>query len=98
VKEMKLQEVKKVLFSGKGKIIISIHTMQRLEQRGYTKADIVTAILNGEIVERQSISKVAVLGRDTDDNPVVVCHQLIVVDLNIVFNKTKEEENYEFLI
>ncbi|MGN8842541.1 DUF4258 domain-containing protein [Niallia sp. HCP3S3_B10] len=69
---MKLQEVKKVLFSRKGRIIISIHTMQRLEQRGYTKGDIVTAILNGEIVERQSISKVAVLGRDTDDNPVVV--------------------------
>lgn len=79
---MKLKEVKKVLMTGKGKIIIGDHTKGRLLKRGYTKGDIVAAIFNGDIVERQGMNKIAISGRDTDDNPVIV---VIAKELNDTF-------------
>jgi hypothetical protein len=69
---MNLKEIKKVLMTRKGKIVISIHTKKRLIKRGYSKGDIVSAIFNGEIIERQGAKKVAIAGRDKDENPVVV--------------------------
>ncbi|KZE68014.1 hypothetical protein AWM68_17740 [Fictibacillus phosphorivorans] len=69
---MNMKEIKKVLMTGKGKIIIGTHTKQRLIKRGYSKGDIVAAIFNGEIVERQGAYKVAIAGRDKDSNPIVV--------------------------
>lgn len=72
VSQMKLKELKKVLMTGKGTIIVGAHTKIRLSQRGYTKGDIVSAIFTGEIVERQGVNKVAIAGKDKDDNPIVI--------------------------
>lgn len=69
---MNLKEIKKVLMTGNGKIIMGNHTKKRLENRGYTKGDIVSAIFSGKIVERQGPKKVAIAGRDKDNNPIVV--------------------------
>ncbi|QCJ45489.1 DUF4258 domain-containing protein (plasmid) [Bacillus sp. S3] len=69
---MQLKDIKKVLMTGQGKIIIGDHTKKRLAERGYFKGDIVAAIFNGEIIERQGAKKVAIAGRDIDDNPIVV--------------------------
>lgn len=69
---MQLKDIKKVLMTGQGKIIIGPHTQKRLAQRGYFKGDIVAAIFNGEIIERQGAKKVAIAGRDKDDNPIVL--------------------------
>ncbi|MEH6988413.1 DUF4258 domain-containing protein [Cytobacillus firmus] len=69
---MNLKEIKKVLMTGNGKILIGTHTKKRLKKRGYSKGDIVSAIFNGEIVERQGASKVVIAGKDMDDNPIVV--------------------------
>lgn len=69
---MNLKEIKKVLMGGKGKILVSSHTRTRLNQRGYTKGDIVACIFNGNIAEYQGASKVAITGHDKDGNPVVV--------------------------
>lgn len=69
---MQLKEIKKILMTGKGKILIGSHTKGRLLKRGYSKGDIVSAIFNGEIIERQGANKVAIAGRDKDDNPIVV--------------------------
>lgn len=72
VEKMNLKEIKKVLMTGNGKIFIGTHTKKRLKKRGYSKGDIVSALFNGEIVERQGASKVVIAGRDMDDNPIVV--------------------------
>lgn len=69
---MNLKEIKKVLMTGKGKIIIGVHTQGRLAKRGYSKGDIVAAIFNSQIIERQGTQKIAIAGRDMDDNPIVV--------------------------
>lgn len=69
---MQLKDIKKVLMTGQGKIIIGSHTKKRLDDRGYVKGDIVAAIFNGEIIERQGAKKVAIAGRDIDENPIVV--------------------------
>ncbi|MDE3841019.1 hypothetical protein C0966_17280 (plasmid) [Bacillus methanolicus] len=69
---MNLKEIKKILMTGKGKIIIGSHTKKRLMKRGYSKGDIVAAIFDGEIIERQGVNKVAISGRDKDENPIVV--------------------------
>jgi hypothetical protein len=70
--EMNLKELKKILMTGKGMIIMGSHTKQRLNERGYSKGDIVSAIFTGEIVERQGANKVAIAGRDKDNNPIVI--------------------------
>jgi hypothetical protein len=69
---MNLKEIKKVLMTQRGKISMGPHTKEKLEKRGYSKGDIVSAIFSGEIVERQSKNKVAIAGRDKDENPIVV--------------------------
>jgi hypothetical protein len=69
---MNLKEIKKVLMTGKGKIVVGPHTKKRLIKRGYSKGDIVAALFNGNIVERQSVNKIAVAGRDKDQNPIIV--------------------------
>lgn len=69
---MNMKEIKKVLFSGKGSIKISYHTKSRLKKRGYSKGDLVAALLNGRIIERQGIHKVLVAGRDKDNNPIII--------------------------
>ncbi|MEI2356275.1 DUF4258 domain-containing protein [Mesobacillus zeae] len=69
---MKLKDLKKVLMTGKGQIVIGNHTKNRLIKRGYSKGDVVSAIFTGEIVERQGSNKVAIAGRDKDGNPIVV--------------------------
>lgn len=69
---MNLKEIKKVLMSGNGKIIVGTHTRKRLNKRGYSKGDIVSCIFNGAIVEHQGASKVAIAGYDKDQNPIVV--------------------------
>lgn len=72
VELMYLKEIKKVLMTGRGKIILGFHSKKRLKNRGYSKGDVVSAIFNGEIVERQGADKVAIAGQDKDDNPIIV--------------------------
>jgi hypothetical protein len=71
----KLKEIKKILMSGAGIIRISSHTKRRMDQRGYSKADLVAAIMNGQIVEvqyeRQTFNYI-IQGKDQDHNPIVV--------------------------
>lgn len=69
---MNLKEIKKVLMSGNGKIIVSKHTGKRLSERGYSKGDIVSCLFNGTVAEQQGATKVAVAGHDKDGNPIIV--------------------------
>lgn len=68
---MNLKEVKRVLMTGKGRIVIDSHTRKRLHQRGYSKGDIVSAIFTGTLVEQQGANKILISGIDMDDNPIV---------------------------
>jgi len=79
---MNLKEIKKVLMSGTGKIIVGTHTRKRLNKRGYTKGDIVSCIFSGAIAEHQGASKVAIAGHDKDGNPIIV---VIAKEANSVF-------------
>lgn len=72
VKVMNLREIKKVLMTGKGVIKIGNHTKQLLVKRGYSKGDIVSGIFTGSINEIQSYNKISILGKDKDNNPIVV--------------------------
>lgn len=70
---MRVKDIKKALF--KGKIRLSAHTMERMEKRGYTKSDLISCIMGGEITEVQlhdNALKVLIEGVDTDNLPIVV--------------------------
>ena len=67
VKVMKLKEIKKVLMTGKGVIKIGNHV-----KRGYSKGDIISGIFTGSIYEIQSYNKISILGKDRDNNSIVV--------------------------
>lgn len=82
MQQKRLREMKKILMSESGRIPISKHNSQRLQQRGYTKGDVVRGIMSGKIIEIQT--KVdpktnrpsfvyVVLGRDVSENPIVIC-------------------------
>lgn len=79
-----LKDIKKVLMTGNGEISISTHSMERLDKRGYNKGDVVSALLNGKIIEVQRKlspngklqvfeTVYVVEGIDLDNNPIVVC-------------------------
>lgn len=68
-----IKEIKKALMI-KG-IRISKHTQERLDKRGYTKRDLISCIMSGEIIEHQAIQgkpSVLIQGVDTDGLPIVV--------------------------
>lgn len=70
---MSMKEFKKALI--RGKIRLSSHTFDRMEKRGYTKGDIVSCIMSGELTaERVIKGRIAfeVQGYDKDKLPVVV--------------------------
>ncbi|WP_240468616.1 DUF4258 domain-containing protein [Gracilibacillus sp. YIM 98692] len=91
--KMKLKEMKKTLMMGIGYIRLSdhvkpiviktkkAHKQGRLKKRGYTKSDIISAIMTGEIVEIQQgfhpqlkrPNEIYVIeGKDTHHNPIVI--------------------------
>lgn len=84
MKEMKLRKMKvfkKILLSGDGYIRISEHADLRMKKRGYSRADIVSCIMNGIINDVQLHSNTqqdkpsfayVITGRDRSNNPVVV--------------------------
>ncbi len=73
--------------AGVGYIRMGRHTKDRMYKRGYTKGDMVSAILKGNIVEIQfenNSFKYVIEGRDKSNNPIVVV--------------LLEEGRYEFLV
>lgn len=77
---MKLLGIRKVLMRG-GVIRLGNHAQQRMKKRGYSKGDIVQAILNGQLTEIQYgyvheynkiTFKYVIEGLDMSDNPIVV--------------------------
>ncbi|WP_374717717.1 DUF4258 domain-containing protein [Neobacillus sp.] len=69
---MNLKDIKKCLMTRKRKIVLGKHAKEQLLKRGYTKADICSALLGGTIIEQQGANKVAIAGKDTDNNPVII--------------------------
>lgn len=70
---MELKLIKKALMQGR--IRISAHTFTQMEKRGYTKSDIITCLMQGELTETQFFKGrfgYVVEGNDTDGVPVVV--------------------------
>ncbi|MFC0273749.1 DUF4258 domain-containing protein [Metabacillus herbersteinensis] len=77
----KLKEIKKVLMSLEGYIRMGAHVKQRMYKRGYTKGDIVSAIMGGEITDIQygfnhdigsNAFNYVIVGKDSSLNPIVV--------------------------
>jgi hypothetical protein len=77
----KMKNIKKILMGGQGYIRVGKHSFSRMNKRGYTKGDLVSCIMNGEIHEVQrgfnhSLGKMAltyiITGKDTSQNPAVV--------------------------
>lgn len=57
------------------KIKLSKHTMQRMNERGYVKGDLVSCIMTGNLLEVQwekRKPKYIITGRDLDNNPIVI--------------------------
>ena len=70
---MRTKDIKKALL--KGKIRLSTHTIERMEKRGYTKSDLISCIMGGEVTEVQfhnNALRVLIEGVDTDNLPIVV--------------------------
>ncbi|WP_269919606.1 DUF4258 domain-containing protein [Caldifermentibacillus hisashii] len=81
---MNMKEIRKSLMTGKGSFIKSNHTRKRMEKRGYSNADIVAAIFNGTIVERQGNTKVVIAGKDKDENPIVIILAQMAIDYFVI--------------
>lgn len=80
MKATKVKDIKKVLMSGCGYIRIGSHAKQRMQDRGYTKGDIVSSIMTGSVKEIQygynhdlgrSTFKYVIEGKDLSGNPIV---------------------------
>ncbi|GLO68304.1 MULTISPECIES: DUF4258 domain-containing protein [Oceanobacillus] len=72
-KRSRIKHIKKCLLLKK--ILISIHSKERMSQRGYSSCDIIRAVLNGRIIEVQSrgyTKKFVIEGKDYSDNPIVI--------------------------
>ncbi|MDC3424276.1 DUF4258 domain-containing protein [Aquibacillus sp. 3ASR75-11] len=91
--EIKLKDLKKVLMVNVGYIRLGSHTKRRMNKRGYTKGDMVSGVMTGEIVEvqygfnyelRKSCFTYVVEGKDTSGNPIVIV--------------VSEEGRYKFLV
>lgn len=50
---MEIKEIKKALLRGDS-IRLTNHTLRRIAKRGYTKTDLISCILNGEITRLQT--------------------------------------------
>lgn len=103
----KMKDIKKILMGGQGYIRVGNHSYNRMNQRGYSKGDLVSCIMNGDIHEVQrgfnhSIGKMAltyiITGKDTSQNPAVVIlseegeHQFSVVTVMPPTDRTRFSE------
>lgn len=70
-------EIRKSLF--RGTILLSDHTLKRMQQRGYHKGDLIRCIMSGHLIERQVSShrqyRYVVQGVDDSNNPIVCVFQ-----------------------
>lgn len=97
VESMNIKEIRKALMTGKGTFIKSKHTKKRMEKRGYTNADIISAIFNGAIVERQGNNKVVIAGKDKDDNPIVIIMAQCATDIYMVVTVMPPTDHTRFI-
>ncbi len=70
---MDMKKIKKALLQSN--IRLTTHVMQRIEQRGYTRSDLIACIMSGEITSIQPHrNKVCAVieGLDTDGLPMVI--------------------------
>ncbi|EAR66147.1 hypothetical protein B14911_10447 [Bacillus sp. NRRL B-14911] len=70
-KGLKMKDIKKALMTNQ--IRLGKHTFLRMEKRGYTRKDIISCIMSGSIVEKQTYNKkprVLIEGTDFDQQPM----------------------------
>lgn len=71
--DMEMKVIKKALMQGR--IRLSVHVMERMEKRGYTKSDLISCIMRGERTRLQPYKQkmcAVIEGYDQDGHPMVI--------------------------